>query len=184
MVSKTDIYDETDCIGRIADSDSEAFRTLFRHYYPKTVIFLNAFTKDDNVSEDIAQDIFLKIWTSRAELPEIRNFGAWLYIIARNAALMHLRKKRPSISLEDIEIIIDGFIEEQCESNLQADTIRRIVESMPPKRKEIYMLSRERGLTNAEIAKQLDVSKKTVENHLNLALKEIRNLLAVLIFFI
>ena len=65
MVSETDIYDETDCIGRIADSDSEAFRTLFRHYYPKTVIFLNAFTKDDNVSEDIAQDIFLKIWFFR-----------------------------------------------------------------------------------------------------------------------
>lgn len=55
---------------------------------------------------------------------------------------------------------------------------------MPPKRKEIYMLSRERGLTNAEIAKKLDISKKTVENHLNLALKEIRNFLAVLIFFI
>lgn len=184
MVSKTDIYDETDCIGRIADGDSKAFRVLFRHYYPKTVIFLNALTKNEDLSEDLAQDIFLKIWVSRAELPEIRNFGGWLYILARNAALMHLRKKKPSISLEDIEIIIDGFIEEQCELSIHNDAVRKVIETMPPKRREIYILSREHGLTNDEIAKHFNIKKKTVENHLNLALKEIRDVLVLLLFFI
>lgn len=97
---------------------------------------------------------------------------------------MHLRKKKPSTSTEDLEILIDGFIEDQCEAGLKKDSIRAVVEKMPARRKEIYILSRERGLSNAEIAKKLDISKKTVENHLNLALKEIRDVLAILIFFI
>ena len=67
---------------------------------------------------------------------------------------------------------------------MKKDSIRAVVEKMPARRKEIYILSRERGLSNAEIAKKLDISKKTVENHLNLALKEIRDVLAILIFFI
>ena len=184
MTSDMDTYDENLCIRRIADDDSEAFGMLFRHYYPKTVILLNALTKDGTVSEDLAQDIFLKIWMSRSMLPELRDFGAWLHVTARNAALMHLRKKKPSTSTGDLEILIDGFIEDQCEAGLKKDSIRAVVEKMPARRKEIYILSRERGLSNAEIAKKLDISKKTVESHLNLVLKEIRDVLAILIFFI
>lgn len=177
-------YDENGCLRRIAEDDCGAFGILFRRYYPKTVIFLNSLTRDEAVSEDLAQDIFLKIWMSRAMLPELRNFGAWLYVTSRNAALMHIRKKKPATSIDDLDVLIDGFIEEQCEVLMKNHSIRAAVENMPSKRKEIYILSRERGLSNAEIAKYLNISKKTVENHLNLALKEIRDLLAVLIFFV
>lgn len=177
-------YDETECLIRIADDDGDAFGVLFRRYYPKAVIFLSAITGDESASEDIAQDIFLKIWLSRKALPEIRNFGAWLYVMCRNAALMQLRKKKPSTSADDLEIVIDGFIEERCESSLRLESIRRIVDKMPSRRKEIYILSREQGLSNSEIAERLGIEKKTVENHLNLALKEIRDILAVLFFFI
>lgn len=177
-------FDETECLIRIADDNSDAFGVLFRHYYPKTVIFLSAITGDESASEDIAQDIFLKVWTSRKALPGIRDFGAWLYVMSRNAALMQLRKKRPSTSIDDLEIVIDGFIEERCELSLDRESIRRVVDRMPSRRKEIYTLSRERGLSNAEIAERLGIEKKTVENHLNLALKEIRDILIVLFFFI
>ncbi len=135
MTSDMGTYDENLCIRRIADDDSEAFGMLFRHYYPKTVILLNALTKDGTVSEDLAQDIFLKIWMSRSMLPELRDFGAWLYVTARNAALMHLRKKKPSTSTEDLEILIDGFIEEQCEAVLKKrlDTRGRREDACPEK---------------------------------------------------
>lgn len=177
-------FDETECLIGIADDNSDAFEVLFRHYYPKAVIFLSAITGDESASEDIAQDIFLKIWTSRKALPGIRDFGAWLYVMSRNAALMQLRKKRPSTSIEDLEIVIDGFIEERCELSLDRESIRRVVDKMPSRRKEVYTLSREQGLSNAEIAERLGIEKKTVENHLNLALKEIRDVLMVLFFFI
>ena len=175
---------EKECLMKIADNDSSAFNILFRHYYPKTVIFLSSIVHDENAAEDLAQDIFLKIWTSRTILPTIRNFGSWLYIMARNTALMQLRKKRPSISIEDLEIIINEFVEEHCGETMTRETIHKAVENMPPRRKEIYILSREQGLSNEEIAKKLHIEKKTVENHLNLALKEIRNILAILCFFI
>lgn len=97
---------------------------------------------------------------------------------------MHLRKRKPSTTIGDFEMLVDQFIEEQCSVNFEKDEIRRIVDNMPPRRREIFIRSRKYGMSNAEIAKSLGVSKKTVENHLNLALNQIRKVLVVLTFFI
>lgn len=175
---------EKECLKRISENDKEAFSTLFRYYYPKTVTFISGIIKDLKIAEDLSQDIFLKVWLTRDVLAEIENFGSWLYVLSRNAALMHLCKRKPSTTIGDFEMLVDQFIEEQCSVNFEKDEIRRIVDNMPPRRREIFICSRKYGMSNAEIAKSLGVSKKTVENHLNLALNQIRKVLVVLTFFI
>lgn len=175
---------EKECLKRISENDKEAFSTLFRYYYPKTITFISGIIKDLKIAEDLSQDIFLKVWLTRDVLAEIENFGSWLYVLSRNAALMHLRKRKPSTTIGDFEMLVDQFIEEQCSVNFKKDEIRRIVDNMPPRRREIFIRSRKYGMSNAEIAKSLGVSKKTVENHLNLALNQIRKVLVVLTFFI
>ncbi len=170
----------------ISNDDRESFHSLFSHYYPKTVVFLSSILKDDkDAAEDLAQDIFLKIWLSRSALSGIADFGAYLYVMTKNSALMYLRrKKHQTVSIDELDLLIDQAIEEQCTVKENLEYIQAVVSKMPPKRRKIYIMSREQGMSNDEIAKELNIKKKTVENHLNLALSEIRRILVAVIFFI
>ena len=76
----------------IAAGDNEAFKTLFDMFFPKVKVFLVKFLKDDKAAEDIAQDIFVKIWTFGPTLPEIKSFNTYIYRMTRNAALNYLSR--------------------------------------------------------------------------------------------
>ena len=83
----------------IAAGDNEAFKTLFDMFFPKVKVFLVKFLKDDKAAEDIAQDIFVKIWTFGPMLPEIKSFNTYIYRMTRNAALNYLRDRKDSVDL-------------------------------------------------------------------------------------
>ena len=72
---------------KVSEGDEKAFRNLFEYYYPKVKAFITTFIDDDADAEDLAQNIFVKIWLQRSILPEIRSFGAYLYTITRNTAI-------------------------------------------------------------------------------------------------
>lgn len=172
-------------LGRIAAGDNEAFRTLFEMFFPKVKIFLVKFLKDEVVAEDLSQDIFVKIWTYRETLPDIRSFNTYIYRMTRNAALNHIRGGRQKINLSDISILDDKDIESEYQTKEKELLIRLTVEHMPPQRQRIFKMSREQGLSNDDIALKLGISKKTVENNITLALRELRDvIIAFLVFFL
>ena len=172
-------------LGRIAAGDNEAFRTLFEMFFPKVKIFLVKFLKDEVVAEDISQDIFVKIWTYREALPDIRSFNTYIYRMTRNAALNHIRGGRQKINISEISILDDRDVESEYHTKEKELLIRLMVEHMPPQRQRIFKMSREQGLSNEDIAIKLGISKKTVENNITLALKDLRNvILAFLVFFL
>lgn len=172
-------------LSRIAAGDNEAFRTLFEMFFPKVKIFLVKFLKDEVVAEDISQDIFVKIWTYREALPDIRSFNTYIYRMTRNAALNHIRGGRQKINISEISILDDRDIESEYHTKEKELLIRLTVEHMPPQRQRIFKMSREQGLSNEDIAIKLGISKKTVENNITLALKDLRNvILAFLVFFL
>lgn len=172
-------------LSRIAAGDNEAFKTLFEMFYPKVKIFLVKFLKDENIAEDISQDIFVKIWTYREALPDIRSFNTYLYRMTRNAALNHLRGNHSKIDISKMSVLDDKDIEAEYQTKEKELLIRLTVEHMPPQRQRIFKMSREQGLSNDDIALKLGISKKTVENNITLALKDLRDvILAFLVFFL
>lgn len=167
----------------IAEGDTEAFKTLFEMFYPKVKVFLVKLLKDDKASEDIVQDIFVKLWSMGPSLPEITSFNAYLYRMTKNAAINYLRDRKSSVDISELLIMCDGDIEQEYYRKEKELLVRLAVEQMPSQRKRIFTMSRYQGMTNDEIAKSLGLSKHTVENHLTLALKELREIVVAFVLF-
>lgn len=169
----------------LASGSRKAFEEIFMRYYPKVRYFVFGLLKSEEDAEDLAQDIFAKLWTNRAAFADVRNLGVYLFVLSRNMTYNYIAAKQ----LRQ-EWLQERPFEEEDDCSPYEDLIAKdltllvdlVVESLPPQRKTIYKLSREAGLSNAEIAEKLGLQKKTVENHLNLALKELRKVLLLIPF--
>lgn len=177
---------EKEYIEKIALGDQQAFKELFVLSFPKVKHFITHLIKSESVAEDLAQDVFFKIWTGRESLPAIQYFGAYLYRMAKNAVINQVKSEMVE------EKYIHNHLAAQhtqfsIEEDLYAQELELLVQlsvnNMPKQRKLVYEMSRIEGLTNDEIALTLNLSKKTIENHLNLALKEIRKTISLFSLF-
>lgn len=126
----------------------------------------------------MVQDVFLKIWLKRAELPAIESFRDYLFIVARNHILSELRKRSRDQAFTDA--LVDYFHDQEGNPEqqlLRKETGRLIgasIESLPDQQRTVYRMSREQGLSQDEIAAALGISKNTVRNHMAQALRNIR----------
>jgi RNA polymerase sigma-70 factor (ECF subfamily) len=170
-------------IAKLAQGDHEAFRSIFMHYFPKLKFFIARLVKSEAVAEELAQELFVKLWEKREILTMVQSFNAYLYRTAKNSALNYLdhqyvERKHARYVNESSEQPSDELLQAKEMELL----IRLTVEKMPEQRKKIFKMSRTACLKNEEIAQKLNISKKTVENHLTLALKEIRQLFSMFLF--
>jgi RNA polymerase sigma-70 factor (ECF subfamily) len=166
-----------DCqyVEKLVQGDHESFRWLFMHYFPKLKAFIAGFVKSGAIAEELSQEIFVKIWEKREALTEVQSFNAYIYRMAKNAVLNYFQREHTKAKY--IGQLSSGSATPADELFQAKETellIQLTVEKMPAQRKKIFELSRQSQLKNEEIAQKLHLSKKTVENHLNLALKEIR----------
>lgn len=170
----------------LGGSDSKAFELLFLRYQPKLLYFLVGFIHDEEVARDMAQDIFFSVWVNREKVALVDSFKSYLFRMARNAICNYY----------DHTLVCDKYTAEQLfqpttfasvEERLLADDLRSliqvVVEKMPPQRKQIFLLSRYDGLTNDAIAQRLQISKRTVENHLTTALADLRKAIKLALLF-
>ena len=174
-----------DMIKTLAAGNQEVFQRVFGVFQPKVHAFALGLIKNETDADDITQLVFIKLWTNHAKLSEVENLDAYIFGITKNTVLNFIAKNRqPEIDLDCLrETRATGATpQEQIEASDLKLLIDMVVEQMPQQRQTVYRLSREEGLSNDEIAQQLGIQKKTVENHLNLALGEIREMLKILIF--
>lgn len=174
----------------IAEGNETAFRKLFVDHHQLIGTHIFRITKSKQLTEEIVQDIFLKIWMARETLAQIENFNAYLFIISRNHTLNVLRK----IAKEQ-ERHKTWEKQHQPESgneleNLPLSLVDEAIEKLPVRQRETYLLHRHHRLTYHEIADQLGISKETVKTHLKLAVGFITKyvcsrltLLAIFIFW-
>lgn len=170
-----------DTLEALRDGNHKAFDDVFIGYYKKIKNFIYGFLKSESDAEELTQDIFVKLWINRTAINPERSFDSFLYTTARNATLNYLKHKviensyAESLPLDEEEYASSDEILFAKEISL---LIEMSVERMPAQRKKIYCLSRNEGLSNDEIATHLNISKKTVENQLSMALKELRNVIS------
>lgn len=160
------------------NSDQKAFEWLYRKYAMKVFQFTYAILKSKEVAEEIVNDIFVKLWQQREQLEEIDFLQAYLLKAAKNRACNYLRliKKDPRIDLNDITAEHIHFAPSPEELSLTrelSDHLSQAIEQLPPQSKLIFKLLKEDGLKYREVAILLNISVKTVESHMTLALRRI-----------
>ena len=162
--------------GNILDNKS-AFELFFKENYDSLCRFAVTYTKDPNDAEEVVQNSFVKLWENRSSIELGSSPKAYLFSMIRNACLNQI--KHISIR-EEYKQYNEQFtqqnaeIEEQIDANTLKEKINVAIHNMPPQRKRIFEMSRFEGLKYKEIAAHLDISIKTVENHMGSAMKYLR----------
>jgi len=160
-------------------SDEGAFAEIFSRYDSRIYAFILKMVKDQSIASDVTQEVFIRIWTKRNLLQEVRNMEAYIFTIATNLTLNQLKKRLRERQIRD-------ELQMQWRHNIASDAdnllllhdceslVSTIVEQLPPQQKRIYSLSREEGLNYEEISQRINISPNTVRNHLVKALHTIR----------
>jgi len=172
---------------KISEKNSEsALKSLYEYYYGKLMRFVLIYTKSEQVAEEIIGDVFLSIWENRKSIPEIKNFNAYIYTMAKNMSIDYLRKNKLSFEkIEDIPFDLYFRTETTPEDDLiSQEQIKRLdeaIETLPNQCKMAFKLIREDNLKYKDAAEVLNVSVKTLEAHMTKAIKMLRQAINLLI---
>ncbi|WKN41491.1 RNA polymerase sigma-70 factor [Tunicatimonas pelagia] len=165
-------------ISQSVDSSSpeSSVEKYFRVYYGPLCQTVYKMVRSSAVAEDIVQDVFLKVWNNRTQLDEQKSVKAYLYRAAINTTLNYLEKTKPQTTLGDEYENQVGIntIDESVAYQETEQRIRAAIDTLPPKCKVVFTLSRFEEQSYAEIAQTLSISVKSVEKHMGKALKILR----------
>lgn len=159
-------------------NNQQAYNELFLHFYPSLQQFAFSILKSKQLSEEAVSDVFIKIWENRKTLHTITNLKFYLFTSTRNTALNYLKKQKGSQNLlpDDYWVELNSVFFDPEQLMITAEMIRKIqeaVQSLPPRCKLIFKLVKEEELKYREVAELLNLSVKTVENQMTIALKKI-----------
>jgi RNA polymerase sigma-70 factor (ECF subfamily) len=182
---------EKKLLSQLLNDDVKAFDRLFHFYSRRLYRFAFSLLKNKEDAEGIVQEVFLRVWDKRAGIDTSKSFKSFLFTISyhliMDALRLRLKEKAYLSHLEKFFNIEELTSEQEADYNLLKSKVDEVVEELPEKRKQIYKLSREEGLSHKEISEKLNITVKTVENQITLAIKHLksrlgRELLAVLLF--
>lgn len=175
MIEQSTI-DDLELMGRMKSGDEMALKLIYKKYWNQ--LYTSAFNvlHDQQLTEDVIQDIFTNLWIKR-EIIEIKiSLKSYLFASTRYEVYRQLRYN--SVRVDLFENVSERMESPSVYGNIEhrelLSQINSIVDNLSTKCKVVYKLSREEQLSHKEIASQLDISTKTVENHLNKALRQLR----------
>lgn len=165
-------------IEEVQENNEAAFTTIYHQYHTKLYYYFLNKTRSHTASADLVQSTFLKLWNYRAHLNHDIALSHQVFRIAKTTLIDLLRQKAREklLSLDEYASAAD-IPETPAATNALADDVNATIAKIPPQRGRIVQL-RLKGWSNQEIAAILGISRKTVENQLNKAIKEIRSLLS------
>lgn len=170
------IQNEPQLVKSLSKGNILAFNTLFREYSGRLYRFANGYLKSKTEAEELVQEVFLIIWENKADLKEEFSFKSFLFTIAFNIIKKHFRTRAQFLKYLRSETIddLDMQTSDEISYNSLYQHITLLANQLPKHRKMIFVKSRFDGLNIKEIARDLNISHKTVENQLTLALKFLR----------
>lgn len=185
-------HTDQELLSLLKENGELAIERIFKQYFPEMTLAVHRLLQDENMAKDIVQDVFFKFWTNRDQLNIQSSLKGYLKRSCVNAALDYLRKRKNFRKVESEEILVQSPSSmRNAAQNLETEELQAqvnaAIESLHPKCRTVFILSRKEELTYREIAEKLDISVKTVESHMGTALKKLRVLLkpylSVLIVF-
>ncbi len=169
---------EKECLIELKKGSFSAFDHIFSLYKERLYAFSIGYLKVPEDAQELVQIVFMKVWENRKMLDESKSFSSYLFTISKNTILNYIRKKANQQSYVDYLLNQSNLTYNDAEGELEYEDLLKqtntAIDQLPFRQKEIYHLSREVGLSNEEIAQKLNISKKTVENHITLVMKFIR----------
>lgn len=167
------------------DGCKKSFQKLFEIYYSDLVRFANIYLHDNDHSEEVVQEFFTQFWVNKTQIEIKTSLKSYLYKSIRNRSFNFLRDKRNDLSVdEDLSVINKIVIHEdihEFDFELMKSCITTAIDELPEKCGQIFRLSREENLSYKEISDKINVSHKTVENQMGIALKKLRSKLKPLL---
>lgn len=163
---------------RIENDDENGFREIFDLFYFDLIAFSRQIIADEQASEDIVENVFIRLWQNRKTLGNINNLSAYLYTAVKYASINHLkaRKNISDVSVDDLDdLALYSFTtpESSMIGKEEMLAIENAINQLPPKSKLVFYLVKEKGLNCREVAKILNSSVRTVETQLYHSLKKI-----------
>ena len=161
-----------------AISDISDFERLFKSLYSRLCSYANLFLNDPDAAEDVVQEVFFKLWKNRNELSIHTTIKSYLFRAVRNGCMnvidhISVREAYKIVNEEDMKSSEGNMVNETIVSELE-QRIRETIDQLPAERRKIFIMSRFDGLKYREIADQLNLSVKTVENQMYQALRFLR----------
>jgi len=161
----------------IRAGDASTFQLIFNEYYPALTVFAQKFLNDPDQAKEIVQDMFVQLYEKREHLTIQTSLKSYLYQSVRNGCLNLIKQdKTHQKHHEEIKRSasgVDNWSDQMVDAELEK-RIHIVISSLPPKCKEIFLLSRQEDLTNREISEKFNISIRTVENQITRALKTLR----------
>lgn len=170
---------EQDLLHRLSKGDEAAFVSIFDLYSARIYNFIIKYVQSPPLAEDLTQEVFMKLWESRAQVTKIESFKAYLFVIARNHTLNSLKKAFKSEAA--VGEVVKNYVTQR--SNTEEDILhkeylqflKRVLDSLPERSRRIFILCREEGKSYEEVAAAMGISKNAVKNHMVFSMKLLRS---------
>jgi len=166
----TQYPDDKLIINKLKEGDVLSFDNIFKKYNKKVYYFALSYLKNKEEAEDVVQEVFMNLWKYRDQINEYYVFSKYLFKITYNGTCKKFRKQ--ASDKKHLEEVLQNFTLEDNSTNLDIEynnlleTVNLVIEKLPPRQKYIFLLNIKEQLTNEQIAQQLNISKKTVENYM------------------
>jgi RNA polymerase sigma-70 factor, ECF subfamily len=172
------LYSDAELMREIREDNMFAFDALYRRYSKKLYKFAKSVLKSVEESENILQDVFLNLWENRHNVEKDSSVKYYIFTIAYNSAISIIRKKTRETRFIDYLKSLQELNQDppnlEVEYNELTKKVNKIIDHLPQRQKEVYILHKLENLKYQEIAERLNISVNTIETHMSRALKTIQ----------
>ena len=177
MTSENNIS-ELFLLDKLKEGDKDSFKFFFEAYYSDLCNYVNLFVRNESLSEEIIQDVYIYLWNNRKKINIDKSVRAYLFTAAKHKALNHIRNEKiRTRTLTKLADDTKGHVpqpDEIMQEQENQQMLSGVIDQLPHRCREVFLLSRKHGYTNEQIATELKISPKTVENQMTIALRKIR----------